>query len=53
MEIPIQNIYYLLSYSWGYFSFNKKDSLDEDSYENNTEFLSETISDLIDGWPLI
>ncbi|MBL30975.1 MAG: hypothetical protein CMC81_07045 [Flavobacteriaceae bacterium] len=40
MQIPIKNIYHLLSYSWGYFSFSKKSNLDKDSYKTNTEFFS-------------
>ena len=39
MEIPLRNIYYILSYAWKYFKFNDLTKLDKKDFNSPTEFL--------------
>ena len=41
MEIPIKNIYYILSYAWKYFKFNDISAIDKKDFQTTTEFFGE------------
>ena len=41
MQIPIRNIYYLLSYAWKYFKSTDIRKIDEKDFSNDTEFFAE------------
>lgn len=41
MEIPLRNIYYILSYAWKYFKFNDLTKLDKKDFNSPTEFFAE------------
>ena len=41
MEIPIRNIYYILSYAWKYFKFNDIASIDKKDFQTTTEFFGD------------
>ena len=41
MDIPIRNIYYLLSYAWKYYKPNDIVKIDSSSFNNETEFFAE------------
>ena len=41
MQIPIRNIYYLLSYAWKYFKPSDLRKIDQKDFKNNIEFFAE------------
>ena len=41
MQIPIRNIYFLLSYAWKYYKPNDIRKIDEKDFTNDTEFFAE------------
>lgn len=41
MEIPIRNIYYLLSYAWKYYRPSEFKKINEKDFKNDTEFFAE------------
>lgn len=41
MQIPIRNIYYLLSYAWKYYKSSDIRRIDQKDYKNDTEFFAD------------
>ena len=41
MQIPIRNIYYLLSYAWKYYKPSDIRKIDQKDFDNDTEFFAE------------
>lgn len=47
MDIPIRNIYFILSYAWKYYKSNDIERIDKKNYLNETEFFAELFNILI------